>query len=73
MSVVKIPFGLGVWLIFVHSLLKHKEFRFVYPLLPLAATYVGMFESVFYTYIHLGIITLYRAQFKTYIQDEIHR
>lgn len=37
----KIPFWLCVWLIAVHSFLSHKEFRFIFPVLPIAALYAG--------------------------------
>ena len=38
---IKVPLWLGVWLVVTHSFLKHKEFRFIYPLLPLCMGYIG--------------------------------
>ena len=32
---------LGVWAVLVHSLLAHKEFRFIMPVLPIASVLSG--------------------------------
>ena len=36
-----VPFMLGVWLLFFHSLLSHKEHRYIFPVVPLASVYAG--------------------------------
>ena len=33
---------LGMWLVVSHSFLKHKEFRFVQPFIPLTSAYIGI-------------------------------
>lgn len=39
----RIPLYMGVWLVFIHSLLKHKEFRFIQPIIPLISIYIGVY------------------------------
>ena len=41
----RVPFWLGVWLVGVHSLLAHKEFRFIFPVVPISVMYAGTSES----------------------------
>ena len=36
-----VPMILALWVLFFHSLLTHKEHRFIFPVLPLANIYVG--------------------------------
>ena len=33
---------IGIWIIFVYSLLAHKEFRFIMPVLPILVVYSGL-------------------------------
>ena len=43
----KLLFFASMWYIAVFSLLGHKEFRFIYPILPIALAYAGKGLSLF--------------------------
>lgn len=52
-----VPVYMSLWLVLSHSLLKHKEFRFIQPIIPLTSVYIGMYTYAVYciciTYIPL--------------------
>ena len=35
------PFWLSLWFVIVHSFLGHKEFRFIFAIVPVASVYAG--------------------------------
>ena len=57
--------GLAMWLVIIHSFIKHKEFRFVLPFLPLTTVYAGQLS-----YLRITIDFFSRFKYFSFINEK---